>query len=48
MVFLYTQWEKQIKKTTPFTIASKSIIYPAMNFDKGGERVVHWKLEVSD
>ena len=46
MVFLYinnAQW-----KTISFTIVSKSIIYPAMNFDKGGERLVHWKLKVSD
>ena len=46
IVFLYinnAQW-----KTISFTIVSKSIIYPAMNFDKGGERLVHWKLKVSD
>ena len=36
------------EKTIPFTIVSKSIIYPAVNFDKGGERLVHWKLKVSD
>ena len=35
--------EKEIKKTSPFILTSKTVKYVGINL-KGSERLVHWKL----
>ena len=44
VAFLYTNNERQIKKTIAFIIASKNKI-PGDKFNPGDEIPVHWKLK---
>ena len=37
--------QKEIKKTIPFTIASKRIKYLGINVTKELKRLLHWKLQ---